>query len=103
MKKEGDNYMSFLSKIHAAEDKEEPLSTNAFYRKYSQHIDLRHRQSGKGKETLQRIKEEGFKSSGLNTLPVSDGKIFNVIDKKYGVKKNDIVYLVPNDKIDKKT
>lgn len=92
--------MSFLGKVKISDENEKPLSEKAFYRNYSQHVDLRHRKNLTGREVLKTIKEEGFKSGGLNILPASDGRIHNVIDKKYGVRSGDIVYLVPNKNVD---
>jgi hypothetical protein len=92
-----------LSKEKKAQRKKE----DAFYDKYSQHIDIRARKTGKAAENSESIMRDGFKRDSIsfgNTMPAQRGGTpGDVVSEKYGVQRGDTVYLVPNDQVDKKT
>lgn len=75
-----------------------PLTEAQFYRKYSQHIDLRGR-GGTAEDNLRNILENGFnQSANVNTLPAyRGGQPRNVVDMKLAPRSGDVVYLVPNE------
>ena len=80
------------------------MSRSEFNRNYSQHVDIRHRQDGKGKDRIRQTQESGGNPGfGMNVLPIyGGGKPRNVVDMQYAPQKGDIVYLVPNEQTRKR-
>lgn len=82
---------------HKAPISEKPLTERQFYNQYAQHIDIRGRKNGNALETRSAILRDGFKRGfGVNALPPSrGGEPMNVVERIYGPKKGDVVYLAP--------
>lgn len=74
------------------------LSESEFLKKYKgQHKDLR----GEGsEENFRKMQQEGFVGGvGPNAMPIQTGGGTDIISKRYGNKKGDIIYLVPKEYI----
>ena len=75
-----------------------PLSEKDFYKYYhSQHKDIQSKTNEDKDKTQESIMKLGFKKgNNVNTLPISKGgEPKNIIDKHYGNKAGDKVYLLP--------
>ena len=67
----------------------------------AQHIDIEGKRNGNLEENRKSIIENGFQLGfGINALPIFDGIVRNVIDKKYGNKMGDMVYIIKKEGID---
>ena len=78
----------------------EPLSEKEFYKIYkAQHKDIRSADDEAKNKTMESILQYGFnKGVNVNALPVfRGGQASNVIDKRYGNKAGDRVYLLPQE------
>jgi hypothetical protein len=84
------------------EDTSNILTEKQFNKIYiAQHIDI----SGKMNNTIEQnrksIIENGFQLGyGINALPIFDGIVRNVIDKRYGNKSGDMVYIIKKEGVD---
>lgn len=72
------------------------LTEKQFQSQYVQHIDLAHRNDGKGEERAAIIQNEGFRrGNNVNAMPPYMGKSGNILSEKLAPKAGDIVYLAP--------
>ncbi len=79
-----------------------PLSKSQFDKKYvAQHKDLIGKRESKWEANKNSILQNGLrKGVNVNALPISEGgEPRNVIDRKYGNKKGDIIYILPEEGI----
>lgn len=78
----------------------EPLSEAEFYKKFiAQHKDIRNKEAEARDAAKQAILTSGFnKGVNVNALPVDrGGPAMNIIDKRFGNKAGDRVYLLPKE------
>ena len=78
------------------------LTEKQFNKLYiAQHIDVKGKRNGNLEENRKSIIENGFQLGfGINALPIFDGIVRNVIDKQYGNKMGDMVYIIKKEGID---
>jgi hypothetical protein len=77
-----------------------PLSKKQFDKKYvAQHKDLKGKRELKWEDNKKSILQKGLREGvNVNALPISEGgEPRNVIDRDYGNKKGDIVYILPKE------
>lgn len=86
--------------VKSAGKEAKPLSEKEFYKMFkAQHKDIRSADDEAKNKTMESILQYGFnKGVNVNALPVfRGGQASNVIDKRYGNKAGDIVYLLPQE------
>jgi len=67
----------------------------------AQHIDIGGKRNGTLEENRKSILENGLRLGfGINALPIFDGIVRNVIDKQYGNKIGDMVYIIKKEGIE---
>ncbi len=67
----------------------------------AQHIDVKGKRNGTLEENRKSILENGFQLGfGVNALPIFNGFVRNIIDKQYGNKMGDMVYIIKKDGIE---
>lgn len=96
--KDVDSMATALNSIYSPTT--QPLTEKEFDRKYkAQHKDLRGKSSGEHEKTKEMIMKDGFwEGFNVNALPISKGgQPMNVIDRDYGNKQGDIVYILPKE------
>jgi len=73
-----------------------PLTRDQFNKKYiAQHKDIRGRKENKWEENKKKILKDGLNEGvNVNALPIYTGIERTVIDKAYGNKKGDIIYIL---------
>jgi len=78
------------------------LTEKQFNKLYiAQHIDVKGKRNGNLEENRKSIIENGFQLGfGINALPIFDGIVRNVIDKQYGNKIGDMVYIIKKEGIE---
>lgn len=84
------------------QDKSNVLTEKQFNKTYiAQHIDVKGKRNNTLEQNRKSIIENGFQLGfGINALPVFDGIVRNVIDKQYGNKSGDMVYIIKKEGID---
>ena len=82
-------------------DNSDILTEKQFNKIYiAQHIDVQGKRNNILDQNKKSIIENGFKLGfGINALPIFDGKVRNIIDKQYGNKSGDMVYIIKKDGI----
>ena len=80
-----------------------PLSEKEFDKKYiAQHKDLKGKREGNWQSNKAQILKNGLKEGfNVNALPIYTGSETNVIDKQYGNREGDIVYILPKEGVTK--
>jgi hypothetical protein len=83
------------------EDKSNILTEKQFNKIYiAQHIDVKGKRNNTLEQNRKSIIENGFQLGfGINALPIFDGVVRNVIDKQYGNKIGDMVYIIKKEGI----
>jgi hypothetical protein len=95
-----ENREEFINKKLGINPKEinHPLSKKDFHKHYvAQHKDIKNKDLESKEKAKKEILKTGFhKGFNVNALPISmGGEPKNIIDKAYGNKKGDTVYLLP--------
>lgn len=84
------------------QDKSNVLTEKQFNKIYiAQHIDVQGKKNNTTEQNKKSIIENGFQLGfGINALPIFDGIVRNIIDKQYGNKSGDMVYIIKKEGID---
>jgi hypothetical protein len=84
------------------EDTSNILTEKQFNKIYiAQHIDINGKMNNTIEQNRKSIIENGFQLGyGINALPIFDGIVRNVIDKRYGNKSGDMVYIIKKEGVD---